>query len=92
MSVRDDAKTMKLVAPRLAATSLETRNTALAAVAEALRANSDAIFAANEKDMAAAAESGVAPQVQKRLRFIQALTYLIFAVYTVARIYNVRDI
>ena len=69
MSVRDDAKTMKLVAPALAATSLETRNAALAAVAEALRANADAIFAANAQDMQAAAESGVPAPVQKRLRF-----------------------
>ena len=69
MGIREDARRMKLDAPALAASSAEGRNRALEAVAEGLRANADAIFAANAQDLAAADEAGVAAPVKKRLRF-----------------------
>ena len=69
MDVRNQIHEMKLAAPTMAASSIESRNRALALVAEALEAKRDAIFSANERDLAAAAEAGVAATVQKRLRF-----------------------
>lgn len=69
MNIKDEAKKMKLAAPQLAAASMEQRNHALGLVADTLRAHADEIFAANEKDMAAADDLGVAPAVQKRLKF-----------------------
>lgn len=53
----------------LAAMAEETRNSALDAVAAALLKNMDAIFAANEKDMAAAEESGLPAPIVNRLKF-----------------------
>ena len=69
MSIEEQARKMKISSPTLAATTEQTRNDALARVASALREKSDEIFAANAKDMDAAAENGVAPQVMKRLKF-----------------------
>lgn len=69
MNIKDEAKKMKLAAPQLAAASMEQRNHALGLVADTLQAHADEIFAANEKDMAAADDLGVAPAVQKRLKF-----------------------
>ena len=43
----------------MAALSLETRNQALLAVAEALQQQKEKIFEANQKDLEAAAESGL---------------------------------
>jgi glutamate-5-semialdehyde dehydrogenase len=63
---------MKLVAPVLAASSNEMRNSALRAIAEALAANKDKIFAANAEDCRAAEEGGIAPAVMKRLAFNEA--------------------
>ncbi len=60
---------MKIDAARLAATTNEQRNAALAAAAEALKAHQDEIFAANAVDLAAAEENQVAAAVQKRLKF-----------------------
>ncbi|MBO4352819.1 MAG: glutamate-5-semialdehyde dehydrogenase, partial [Eggerthellaceae bacterium] len=62
---------MKLASPEVAATSTETRNAALAAIGEALASHASEIFAANEADLAAAEESGVAPAIVKRLKFDQ---------------------
>jgi glutamate-5-semialdehyde dehydrogenase len=69
MDIREQVHQMKLEAPAMAASSIEQRNHALELVAQALEAHKDQIFAANEKDMAAAAEAGVAQTVQKRLRY-----------------------
>ena len=60
---------MKLQSPVMAATSVETRNAALARIREALLAHQDAIFAANKLDLEAAERDGVAPAVVKRLKF-----------------------
>ena len=53
----------------LASLPEETRNGALDAVAAALLKNMDAIFAANEKDMAAAEEAGLPAPIVNRLKF-----------------------
>lgn len=69
MNIREEARAMKLAAPKLAASSAEQRNAALAAVAAALDAKRDEIFAANHADMDAAAADGVSGAVMKRLKF-----------------------
>ena len=69
--IADAAREMKLASPEVAATSIETRNAALAAIKEALAANAEAIFAANAEDLAAADAAGVAPAIVKRLKFDQ---------------------
>lgn len=63
------AKRMKLQSPVMAATSVNTRNDALARIREALIAHKDEIFAANQLDLAAAQANDVAPAVVKRLKF-----------------------
>ncbi len=68
-SVRDVARKMKLESPQMAATPVELRNAALAAMRDALLANKDAIFAANREDLAAAETNHVAPAVAHRLLF-----------------------
>ncbi|MBQ7447158.1 MAG: glutamate-5-semialdehyde dehydrogenase, partial [Eubacterium sp.] len=72
MNIREEARKMKLVAPVLAASSNETRNQALRAIADALSAKKDEIFAANAEDCRAAEENGIAPAVMKRLVFNEA--------------------
>ncbi len=71
VEIADIAREMKLASPEVAATTAETRNAALAAIEDALAANAAAIFEANEADLAAAEESGVAPAIVKRLKFDQ---------------------
>ena len=69
MSIRDDVKTMKMIAPALAASPVEARNEALDRMAAGLTANKDMIFAANAADLKRAEEQGIAGAVMKRLRF-----------------------
>ena len=69
MDIRSEVKKMKEDSPKMAALSLETRNQALLAVAEALQQQKEKIFEANQKDLEAAAESGLPQSVQKRLKF-----------------------
>jgi gamma-glutamyl phosphate reductase len=69
LSIKEDVKKMKLVSPYVAAMSVEKRNAALGTVARALQDNKEQIFAENEKDLATAEETGVAPAVVKRLKF-----------------------
>lgn len=69
MNVRDEARKMKLDAPRLASTTLEQRNAALSRVAEKLLARKEEIFAANHDDLEAADSNGIAAAVKKRLKF-----------------------
>lgn len=72
MTIREQARRMRAVAPELAASPVEVRNDALARIATGLKEHAEEIFAANARDMAAAAESGVAPTIQKRLRYNEA--------------------
>ena len=71
IEIADIARNMKLASPAVAATSAEVRNAALEAIKTALAAHADEIFAANEADLAAAAENGVAPAIVARLKFNQ---------------------
>jgi glutamate-5-semialdehyde dehydrogenase len=69
MDIRSEVKKMKEDSPAMAALSLETRNNALAAVAETLNTHKEEIFAENQADLSAAERDGVAPSVRKRLKF-----------------------
>ncbi len=69
MDIRSEAREMKLQAPVLAASSLEERNAALLAVAEALEEKKEEIFAANLADMEEAEKNLISPAVKKRLKF-----------------------
>lgn len=72
MSVKEEVRKMKSDAPFLAASSIETRNKALALIGENLIAHADEIFEANEKDLAAAKENLISQAVMKRLKFNEA--------------------
>ena len=50
MDMRSEARQMKLQAPVLAATTVEQRNAALLAIAQALEAHKGEIFAANQEE------------------------------------------
>ena len=69
MNIREEAHKMKLISPFLAATTGEQRNAALAAMAEALCANKNEIFAANKIDLANAEKNNIQGAVIKRLKF-----------------------
>jgi glutamate-5-semialdehyde dehydrogenase len=69
MKIREEARKMKLAAPKLAATTVEERNAALDQIAEALLAHAEEIFAANAADLSRAKEEQVKPSVLKRLKF-----------------------
>ncbi|MCR5324472.1 MAG: glutamate-5-semialdehyde dehydrogenase [Lachnospiraceae bacterium] len=69
MTIKEKTAIMKEVSPVLAATDIETRNAALSAVAQALKKNCEAIFAANRVDLDNAASKGLAAPVIKRLAF-----------------------
>lgn len=69
MKIQEETLKMKLEAPLLASSTCEQRNTALQTISDTLKANADTIFAANNQDMIAAAANGVAPSIQKRLKF-----------------------
>ena len=65
----DIARAARQASFQLAAADAAVRNNALLAVADALLARKDAIFAANRADLAAAQEAGIAAPVLKRLKF-----------------------
>lgn len=69
LSMKEVAEHMKMAAPKLAVTTCKQRNDALLLVKEALLREKEAVFAANHKDMEAAAEADIAPAVMKRLKF-----------------------
>lgn len=71
MNIKAEAHKMKLASPKLAATSNEERNKALALIAKNLEAKKDEIFAANAADMSRADENGISDAVKKRLKFDQ---------------------
>ena len=62
-------KMRKQDSSKMAALSGEQRNKALEAVRAALLEKKEEIFLANEEDMKAAEEAGIAPAVMKRLKF-----------------------
>lgn len=69
MTIKEQAKLIKLDSSKMAAVDLATRNRVLAAVAEALMANKDKIIEANNKDLKKAEEDGLQQSVLKRLKF-----------------------
>ena len=58
-TMKEKTRQLKLDSPKLAALSEDIRNAALLAVADALVANKDAIFAANQKDLKKAEEDNL---------------------------------
>lgn len=72
MNIHDETLKMRLASPLLSASSLETRNKALALIRESLNAHKEEIFEANRKDLALAEETGVPAPVKKRLKFDEA--------------------
>lgn len=72
MNIHDETLKMKLASPLLSASSLETRNKALALIRESLNAHKEEIFESNRKDLALAEETGVPAPVKKRLKFDEA--------------------
>lgn len=69
MTIKEQARNMKLDSSKMSATSLEDRNNALKAIAKALEDNKEKIIQANEKDVAVAEKDGLQAPVLKRLKF-----------------------
>ena len=69
MLFQEQVRKVKKAAPKLAATTNEQRNAALAAVREALLQHQAEIFEANKQDLAQAEADGVSGPVLKRLKF-----------------------
>lgn len=71
MTMKEKAAAMKLDSPNMASASIETRNHALKAMAEALLEKKAEIFAENAKDLEEAAKNQLSEAVVKRLRFTE---------------------
>lgn len=69
MNIREEARRMKLAAPKLAAMTNEERNRALKEAARSLEEKKTEIFAANEEDLLQARENHISDAVYKRLKF-----------------------
>ena len=69
MSITDKAAQAKNAAIRLAAMSTASKNTALKAIAEALKNKKAEIIAANQADLDTAENENLAPPLLKRLKF-----------------------
>ena len=69
MNIREKAFKMKALSPIVASVGTDVRNEALIAVSKALIEKKDEIFAANEKDLAAAEQKNIEAPVMKRLKF-----------------------
>ena len=69
MTIREQAANMILSSFKMASLSIEVRNHALRAVADALISNMDKIIIENEKDLRKAQEDGLSNSVIKRLKF-----------------------
>ena len=69
MLFQEQVRKVKKAAPKLAATTNEQRNVALAAVKAALLQHQAEIFESNKQDLAQAEADGVSGPVLKRLKF-----------------------
>ena len=69
MSISEKAKKAKSASILLSAVKTETKNTALARIAEALKSKSVELIAANQKDLRLAEKSKLASPLLKRLKF-----------------------
>ena len=67
MDIRSIGAAAKAASRVIGTSSAKTRDAALRAIAAALEARSEEIFAANEKDLAAARENGMSPAMLDRL-------------------------
>ena len=72
MNIKEETKQMKLASPLLASAPMAKRNAALKNIRNALNVHKEEIFEANRMDLALAHTDGVAPSVQKRLKFDEA--------------------
>jgi len=72
MSITKIATAAKKASIPLAAAGTELKNTALAAIAEALRSNTDKIFQTNQTDLAQAQKDNLSKPLLKRLKFDEA--------------------
>ena len=71
LSTQETARRAKQASFALAASSEQVRNRALLAVADALQAGKEAIFASNAQDLEAAKAEGLSAPALKRLKFDQ---------------------
>ena len=69
MTIKEQARKMKLDSSKMAVQPIAARNRALVAVAKSLLSNKDAIVAANKEDLAAGEAAGLDAPVLKRLKF-----------------------
>lgn len=69
MSIREQVAKLKLDSSKMAATSLEKRNSALKSVIKALKDNKEEIIKANKLDLEKAEKDGISQNVIKRLKF-----------------------
>lgn len=69
MTIKEQAKKMKMDSSKMAAQTEEARNRALSEIAAALSARKEEIMAANREDLKAGEESGLQAPVLKRLKF-----------------------
>lgn len=69
MNIKTATAQMKRDSYKMAALSIEARNAILLAVKEALLANKESIFAANQEDLEHAKKNNIAASVMKRLKF-----------------------
>ncbi|MBQ1194049.1 MAG: glutamate-5-semialdehyde dehydrogenase [Lachnospiraceae bacterium] len=72
MTIKEKAAAMKIDSTKMAVTSTDTRNNALALIAKKLIENQKEIFAANELDLKEAAENNIPDSVIKRLKFSES--------------------
>ena len=69
MTIKEQARKMKLDSSKMAVQTIEARNKALEAVAKSLLDNKDEIIAANKEDLEAGEKAGLDAPVLKRLKF-----------------------
>ncbi len=69
MTIKEKTAIMKEVSPLMASSDITIRNAALSSIADALKKNSEAVFAANRVDLDNAEAKGLAAPIIKRLTF-----------------------
>ena len=72
MTIKEQARAMKLDSAKMSVTTIEERNQALKNIVQALENNIEEIIRANEDDIKKATEEGLAAPVLKRLKFNEA--------------------
>ncbi len=72
MTIKEQARAMKLDSAKMSVTTIEERNQALKNIVQALENNIEEIIRANEEDIKKATEEGLAAPVLKRLKFNEA--------------------